>query len=112
NRARKSAYDAGASHRQATRWLVDPPLRNRVLSALARGTFRLINRSTEWHRLPLRMSLLNLDMFRYVLRRRNLIDPAPAEAPPRARPVPILASEDERIARTFDGRFNDLSAPE
>src|SRR5205823_1567164 len=59
-----------------------------------------------------RMSLLNLDMFRYVLRRRNLIDPAPAEAPPRARPVPILASEDERIARTFDGRFNDLSAPE
>jgi hypothetical protein len=112
NRARKSAYSAGASHRLSTRWHVDAPMRNRALSALARATFRMINRWTEWHRLPLRMSLLNLDMFRFVLRRDNLIDPAPAEAPPATRPVPIQPTEDERLQRDFDGRYNDLSAPE
>ena len=112
NRARKSAYDAGASHRQSTRWHGDAPLRNRALSAIARGVFRIVNRNTDWHRLPLRMSLLNLDMFRFVLRRDNLIDPAPPEAPPKARAVPVQPTEEERIARTFDGRNNDLSASE
>jgi Animal haem peroxidase len=112
NRARKSAYDAGASHRLAMRWHADPPLRNRALSALARTTFRVINRWSDWHRLPLRMSLLNLDMFRFVLRRDNLINPAAAEAPPTTRPVPIQPTEDDRLQRDFDGRYNDLSAPE
>ena len=44
------------------------PLRNRVLGGLARSAFSVINRRIEWHRLPLRLSLLNLDAFRHVLR--------------------------------------------
>jgi len=102
NRARKSAYDSGASHRLSMRWHSDPPLRNRALSAFARTTFRVINRWSDWHRLPLRMSLLNLDMFRFVLRRDNLINPAAAEAPPMTRPVPIQPTEDDRLQRDSD----------
>jgi len=65
----------------------------------------------EWHRLPLRLGLLNLDAFRYVLRMRNLIDTEPSEAPPKTRSVAPPIDEPVRVARTFDGRFNDLSAP-
>ena len=58
------------------------PLRNRVLGGLARSAFSVINRRIEWHRLPLRLSLLNLDAFRHVLRLHNLIDTEVGEAPP------------------------------
>jgi hypothetical protein len=111
NRARKSAYDASAAHRLGMRWHGEAPLRNQVLSACARGVFSGINRVVEWHRLPLRLSLLNLDMFRFVLRRDNLIDTTTPEAPPKARPVPPTPSEEDRVSRSFDGANNDLSAP-
>jgi hypothetical protein len=111
NRARKAAYDASAAHRLGWGFKGRVPLRNRVLGAGARHFFRSLNRFVEWHRLPLRASLLNLDMLRFQLRERNLIDTEPQEAPPLARCVPGLPSEEWRTARSFDGTNNDLSAP-
>ena len=112
NRARKAAYDASAAHRLGRRWESPIPLRNRVIGAGARGLFGVVNRHVEWHRLPTRLGLLNLEAFRQVLRRDNLIDTEPREAPPAARPVPPAApSEDARVERTTDGSWNDLSEP-
>ncbi|MDW6025793.1 peroxidase family protein [Mesorhizobium sp. BAC0120] len=112
NRARKVVYDASAAHRLAYCWRTETPLRNRMFSAIARGGFRILNRFVEWHKLPLRTSLLNLDAFRYVLRQQNLIDTDMAEAPPKARPVPPPeVDETVRQVRTYEGTYNDLSAP-
>ncbi len=111
NRARKAAYDASAAHRLGFRWRSDPPLRNVVFGAGARGLFRVVNRFVEWHRLPPRLSVLNLDALRHVLRHRNLFDTEVREAPPAARPVPPPPGETERVSRTFDGTCNDLSEP-
>ena len=57
-------------------------------------------------------SLLNLDALRHDLRQHNLIDTGTREAPPKARPVPPDVPPEERVRRTYDGRFNDLSDPE
>jgi len=112
NRARKVVYDASAAHRLAYRWRSEPPLRNRMLGGMARAGFRVLNRYVDWHKLPLRLSLLNLDAFRHVLRLKNLIDTDVGEAPPKARPVPPPAiDEGVRQARTYEGTFNDLSSP-
>lgn len=111
NRARKAAYDASAAHRTGTRWRSDPPLRNVILGAAARRAFATLNRFVEWHRLPPRLGLLNLEAFRYVLRRQNLIDTEDREAPPRPRAVPPPPPEDVRVERTFNGTYNDLSEP-
>ncbi|MCA1851193.1 MAG: catalase, partial [Beggiatoa sp.] len=112
NRARKAVYDAGAAHRLGFRWRSDPPLRNVVLSAGARAAFSVLNRFVEWHRLPVRLGVLNLDAFRHVLRRRNLFDTEVREAPPKARRVPLPPDETVRVRRTFDGTYNDLSDPQ
>ncbi|MGH3825142.1 MAG: peroxidase family protein, partial [Pseudonocardiaceae bacterium] len=112
NRARKVAYDASAAHRRGFRWRSDPPPRNVVLGAAARAVFSVLNRYVEWHRLPMRLSVLNLAGFRDVLRRHNLIDTEVREAPPAARPVPPLPDETVRVRRTFDGTYNDLSEPQ
>jgi hypothetical protein len=111
NRARKNVYDASAAHRLQMRWRAEPPLRNRIASKGAAGLYTLINRRYEWYQLPLVYSLLNLDISRAVLRRENLIDTEPPEAPPKARPVPTPPLEEHRATRTFDGQWNDLSAP-
>ena len=112
NRARKVAYDASAAHRLAYRFRSEVPFRNRVFGAAARSAFAVVNRRIEWHKLPLRLSLLNLDAFRHVLRLRNLIDTDIGEAPPKARPEPQPPiGEDVRLARSYDGTFNDLSSP-
>ena len=112
NRARKAAYDASAAYRSQTRWLTETPLRNKLLGAVARGAFWVINHCIPWYRLPLRFAVLNLDVFRHELQDRNLIDTEPPDAPPRARSVPPPIPEDVRIARTANGCYNDLSAPE
>jgi hypothetical protein len=112
NRARKAAYDASAAHRHQLRWLTEPPRRNVVLSAAARSAFRLVDRLRPWHSLGARLALLNLDGFRHVLRRDNLMDTESHEAPPRARAVPAQPDELARVRRTFDGTSNDLSAPQ
>jgi hypothetical protein len=111
NRARKAAYDASAAQRLGFRWRTDPPLRNVVLGAVTRRVFSILNRFLAWYRLPTRLSLLNLDSFRQVLRRQNLIDTEVHEARPMARQVPQPPTETDRAWRSDDGRFNDLSVP-
>jgi hypothetical protein len=112
NRARKTAYDASSAHRLGWRFSEKPPLRNVIFGALARSFFKILNRSVEWHRLPLRLSLLNLDVVRFQLREHNLIDTEKPDAPPTAREVPSPPPEEWRISRSFDGKNNDLSAPD
>ena len=112
NRARKAAYDASAAHRLQMRWRDEPPLRNRVFAGLIGAFFKLINRRFEWYRLPLLWGLLNLDANRAVLRRQNLIDTEPVEAPPAVRPTPPPEPPEEmRTTRSFTGEWNDLSVP-
>ncbi|MGH3834387.1 MAG: peroxidase family protein [Pseudonocardiaceae bacterium] len=111
NRARKAAYDASSAHRLGFRWRTDPPLRNVVFAAGARAMFSVLNRYREWHRLPVSLSAMNLAGLRHVLRRSNLLDTEVREAPPPARPVPVLPDETVRVWRTFDGTYNDLSEP-
>ena len=86
NRARKAAYDASAAHRQGNRWESPVPLHNRVIGGGARRAFSVVNRYVEWHRLPVRLGLLNLDAFRHELRHQNLIDTELRDAPPSPRP--------------------------
>ncbi|MCA1676525.1 MAG: peroxidase, partial [Actinobacteria bacterium] len=112
NRASKAIADASAAHRLGFRWRSDPPLHNVVLGAGARAAFRVLNRFVEWHRLPVRLGVLNLAAFRHVLRRCNLLDTEVREAPPKARPVPLPPDETVRVWRTFDGSYNDLSEPQ
>ena len=113
NRARKAAYDASAGHRQSTRWHHDLPLRNTIFGGLARGSYAIVNRFVDWDKLPLFFGLLNLAVFRHVLRRDNLIDTNPPDAPPTVRNVaPPPPNEELRVQRSFEGFCNDLSAPE
>jgi hypothetical protein len=111
NRARKSVYDASAGVRGGTRWYTSIPARNTVTSTAAQHLFAIVNRRMPWYRLPVRLSVLNLEAFRRVLRKENLIDTQPPEAPPEARSVPQAPPESTRSARTYDGRYNDLSSP-
>ena len=111
NRARKAAYDASAAHRLGWSFKKKIPLRNRIIGRGARGVFKTVNRFVEWHRLPLRAALLNINSLRYELRKHNLIDTEPHEAPPRTRTVPPSPPEEWRTSRNFDGTYNDLSAP-
>ena len=112
NRARKASYDASAGARDAIRWRTEVPRRNVVAGAVARGVFSLLNRRIDWFRLPVWAAVLNLEAYRHVLRRDNLIDTEPREAPPRVRPLPEVPPEQARWARSPDGRNNDLAAPE
>ncbi|MET9886450.1 peroxidase family protein [Streptomyces sp. NPDC006430] len=111
NRARKIAYEASSAHRLGHRFAPVEPRRNTLLGVPLRGAFRGLNRFVPWHRLPTPLGLLNLAALRQQLRRSNLIDTEVREAPPRARPVPEPVDEDMRVARSYDGSYNDLSAP-
>lgn len=112
NRARKVVYDASAAHRMHHRWQEDVPLRNRLIGAGVRVVLSRLNRYVAWHRLPLRLSLLNLDAMRHTLRWKNLIDIQLRDAPPKVRCVPPPIPEPERTARSYDGSYNDLSDPD
>jgi hypothetical protein len=111
NRARKEAYRASAAHRLGNRFHEEPPLRNLIAGAITRSGFALINRFVAWYRLPSKIALFNLSIFRDVLRDKNLIDTQPRAAPPQAYPAPPPIPEAARTARTHDGTFNDLSEP-
>ncbi|MGX5186534.1 peroxidase family protein [Streptomyces avermitilis] len=111
NRARKAAYGASSAHRLGLRFSTAEPWQNRLLTPPAGAAFGLLNRVLPWHRLPLRLSLLNLVFLRKVLRRFNLIDPEPREAPPKAQPVPEPIPERLRTERSYDGSYDDLSEP-
>ena len=92
NRARKAVYDASSAHRLGYRWESKPPMRNDVAGAAARKAFRVVNRYVEWHRLPGSSRPAQSRGFRHVLRKQNLLDTEPREAPPSARPVPAAAA--------------------
>lgn len=113
NRARKAAYDASAAHRLGKRFKAPPPpLQNRIFGTAARSALRVVNRRVPWHRMPLvLLQMLNLDALRYDLRQRSLVDTDPEEETPQARNVPEEATHEQRIYRTYDGSFNDLSDP-
>ncbi|NKZ02328.1 peroxidase family protein [Actinomadura latina] len=112
NRARKAAYEASSAHRRGFRFSAPPPKRNVVAGRLLRSGFRALNRRVPWHRLPTSAGLLNLETVRQELRRRNLIDTEAREAPPDARPVPPPPVDEQlRVRRSYDGTYNDLSAP-
>ncbi|QES46970.1 peroxidase [Streptomyces venezuelae] len=111
NRARKAAYEASSAHRLGRRFLTVEPRRNAQLGAPLRAVFRTVNRVVPWHRLPTSLGLLNLMAFRQTLRRQNLIDTEVHEAPPEAGPVAAPPEEELLVRRSFDGSFNDLSAP-
>ncbi|MFI8277438.1 peroxidase family protein [Streptomyces sp. NPDC085929] len=111
NRARKVAYEASSAHRLGYRFLTTEPHRNAVLGVPLDAAFEALNRFVPWHRLPTRLGLLNLVTLRQALRRHNLIDTEIHEAPPKAQPVPAPVEEQMRVARSYDGTYNDLSAP-
>lgn len=111
NRARKSSYDASADLRHELRWHTDPPIRNIILGAVARGFFTLVNRRWPWYRLGVKPGLINIVALRQTLQRRNRFDTEPHDAPPTSRSVPQPPPDTARIARSTDGRYNDLSAP-
>ncbi|MFF7259153.1 peroxidase family protein [Streptomyces sp. NPDC008159] len=111
NRARKAAYRASGAHRLGLRFVTAEPLRNRLLGRPVETAIGLLNRYVPWHRLPVSLSLLNLVFLRKVLRRLNLIDTEPGEAPPKAQPVPEPIPERLRTERSYDGTYNDLSEP-
>ncbi|MGW9074330.1 peroxidase family protein [Streptomyces yangpuensis] len=111
NRARKAAYEASSAHRLGRRFVTVEPRRNTLLGAPLRAGFRAVNRFVPWHRLPTPLGLLNLMAFRQTLRRHNLIDTEPREALPTAGPVPPPPDEELLVRRSYDGSYNDLSAP-
>lgn len=111
NRARKAAYEAASAHRRGYRFITPRPKRNVVIGGLLEIGFRTLNRFVPWHRLPTRLGLLNLETFRQVLRGHNLIDTEIHEAVPKAHPVPPPIDEHLRVRRSYDGTYNDLSAP-
>jgi hypothetical protein len=89
------------------------PMRRSITSRLFTGSFTLLNRFVEWHRLPRPLAILNLIALRTVLRAENLHDTSTPAAPSGAAP----ATEEEIPAfavsfRTADGRFNDLEHPD
>jgi hypothetical protein len=111
NRARKAAYEASSALRLGHRFVTEEPRRNAVLGVPLRAGFRALNRFVPWHRLPTRLGLLNLVALRQALRRDNLIDTEIHQAPPMTQSVPEPVDERLRVARSYDGTYNDLSAP-
>jgi hypothetical protein len=111
NRARKTAYDASAGLRHQLRWHTDPPLRNVVFSAVARGLFSVVNRRWPWYKLGVKPGLINIVALRQTLQRENRFDTESHDAPPSARSVPCPPPEDARTQRSPAGLNNDLSAP-
>ncbi|ROO86055.1 catalase [Actinocorallia herbida] len=112
NRARKAAYEASSAHRKGRRFITTPPRRNVIAGRILNAGFDALNRFVPWHRLPTWAGLLNLEAVRQVLRRRNLIDTEIRPSLPMAHPVPPDVTEEQRTRRSYDGTYNDLSAPE
>ncbi|HEY6424013.1 MAG TPA: peroxidase family protein, partial [Pseudonocardiaceae bacterium] len=111
NRARKAVYEAGSAHRLGLRFTTEQPRRNAILTTVVSPVFSIVNQFVPWYRMPGPLSMLNLVFLRRTLRKLNLIDTEIREAPPRTEPVPAPIDEQLRVARSYDGTFNDLSAP-
>lgn len=88
-------------------------MRRSIASRIFTGSFGLLNRFVEWHRLPRPLAIINLIALRIVLRDNNLHD---TNTPSRVNgqgPDAELEIPDFAVSfRTEDGSFNDLSHPE
>ncbi|WP_328619236.1 peroxidase family protein [Streptomyces sp. NBC_00354] len=73
-----------------------------LLERLGSAAFARVNRTREWHELPLPLGLLNLRVLRDDLRRKNLYDTYDAGGERRRRPTPALAPY-----RSYDGSGYD-----
>ncbi|MET0417868.1 MAG: peroxidase family protein [Actinoplanes sp.] len=112
NRARKAAYEASSAHRLGLRYATPESLGERARNVVAAVVFQTLNRAgLPWHRMPGRLAVLNLTLLRRRLRRDNLIDTDPVETPPLTRSPAAPPPEETRTTRTYDGTYNDLSAP-
>ena len=114
NRARKAVYEASAAHRKAERFYTELAPRNQLMIRLLEPVFRFVNRHQPWYRLPsVSLELIQLALFRQVLRKDNLIDTATHPAITEVRqPSEDQIPEELRLYRTYDGSYNDLSSPE
>jgi len=88
-------------------------MRRSIPSRLFTGSFGLLNRFVEWHRLPKWLSILNLIALRAVLRSENLYDTnsprtVGGDGEGGGVEIPTYAVN----SRTADGSFNDLDHPE
>lgn len=112
NRARQLVYRSSSDYRLRRKQVERHPWYVSIPVAIGIPLFAGLNRVVDWHRWPLPLlEVLNLDTFRYLLRRRNLYDPAP---PPRLRASTRLPEFDATRAayRQPDGTYNDLADPE
>lgn len=75
--------------------------------ALPVHAFGALNRVVPWHRLPRLLGVVNLAMFRVVLRERNLHGPSSGAV--RGSGCPMAWMPAFRSARTADGTHNDLA---
>ena len=112
NRARRAIYEASAAHRMGQRFEAEVGPVQAAVDVAAGGAFGLLGHRVAWHRLPTRLSLLNLAVLRRQLRRENLIDSNPRPRRVEVRqptPAPTAA---ERLQRDASGQYNDLSSPQ
>ncbi|VAW78934.1 Peroxidase [hydrothermal vent metagenome] len=75
--------------------------------ALLVQTYKLINRFIFWAKLPTLLAVLNLDIFRIELRKKNLFD-----TPKNTKLPPAEWSPEALNSRSADGSFNDLNDPD
>ena len=111
NRARKVAYDASAAHRLAYRFRIRSaaaqPCARRHARARPSRSSTVASNGTDCRcgsacSTSTRSAMCSGS--------QNLIDTDVGEAPPKARPEPQPPiGEDVRLARSYDGTFNDLS---
>jgi len=88
------------------------PMRRSLLSRLYTGSFGLLNRWIDWHRLPRPLAILNLIALRVVLREKNLHSTVPSAGEGGGGARDLEIPEYAVGWRTDDGSFNDLDHPE
>ena len=104
-----------AAHRLGYRWETEPPLRNVVAGAAARGGVPAASTgASSGTGCPSALGLLNLEAFRHVLRQRqphrHRAARGAADAPGRCRRR--RRTRTARLRGRYDGTSNDLSAPD
>lgn len=89
-------------------------MRRSIFSHIFTGSFGLLNRFVEWHRLPRPLAILNLIALRTVLRAENLHDTStPVTNGDGGGGAEEIEIPDYAVSfRTEDGSFNDLDHPE
>jgi hypothetical protein len=126
NRARKAVYKASAEFRtgrksatanapsQAAQLDTSPSQGGveRAFWVAMRAVFGVVNRFVKWYRLPPILGVMNLGVYREVLRREN--QHATYLSPGEGGPVQDVPAFDPRLLHTrfSEGYYNDLKQPE